>query len=611
MEEFDPDLPEVESKWRDKYKTLKEYYTKEYNSKYYEFTKLEMEIDPDETVDDFEQYSEQRRKEEIVKCALSFEYFATKYLKILHIQHGLLPFILYKYQRRVIKEYDKHRFTIISKFRQGGLTTVTELWLLWRCLFKFDQQIMFLSKTDREAIAAGDILNRAVENLPSWLRPNRADGKWNDHVKQFTETGGNMFFYTPEAARGRSITYLIIDEAAFVQDMEEQWKAIYPTMSTGGRCIVVSTVNGIGNWYHEIFQDALEKKNKFHPIELDYWEHPDYNDPQWVEDTKAQLRDKGWRQEVLRDFLGSGDTYIPAYIIKELENKCKENHPKRKLFEKWANSIDKKTASKDDWERPGALWIWKEPIEGHEYVMGIDCAEGVGDDGDNSSFQVVDAATLEQVGEFYSNIIPPFMFASVVNEVGIYYNNALVVCESNGPGGAVLSNLQHELWYENIFFDQTGKLKNPKPGLKTTVSSRPILLEALQHRLMNQTLRVNSRRFVKELGTFIYNPQTQKAEAQKNKHDDTIMAMCVALYVRDSQMRDIPMGAEVPSDLAQPFQSVIYEEIRKELLEGAPMDLLDDSTDDPILLPDQEDILPGVVFNFRRRYDKLLKEFGW
>jgi hypothetical protein len=602
-----------ESKWRGKYKTLKDYYRKEYDPKYYEFSKAEMEIDPDETVDDFEKYDERRQREENIKCAMSFEYFATKYVKILHIKHGLLPFIAYKYQRHVIRQYDKHRFNIISKFRQGGLTTVTELWCLWRCLFKLEQQIMFLSKTDREAIAAGDIFNRAVDNLPSWMRPNRQAGKWNDHVKQFVETGCNMFFYTPEAARGRSITYLIIDEAAFVDDMEEQWKAIYPTLSTGGHCIVISTVNGIGNWYHQTFEESKEGKNPFNCIELDYWEHPDYNDEKWVKDTKAQLRDKGWRQEVLRDFLGSGDTYIPAYIIKELETKTKEGVPRRKLFEKWANAIDKKTDQKDDWERPGALWIWKEPIDGHEYVMGVDAAEGVGDDGDNSCFQVVDAATLEQAGEFYSNLIPPFMFASVINEVAIYYNQALVVCESNGAGGAVLSNLQHELWYENLYFENSGgkSLRSMKPGLKTTVSSRPVLLESLQHRLMNKTLRINSRRFVKELGTFIYNAQTQKAEAQKGKHDDAIMAMCVCLYVRDMQMRDIPMGAEVPTDLAQPFQSAIYEEIRRELLEGAPLDLLADKSDDPILMPDQEDILPGVVFNFRRKYDKLLKEFGW
>ncbi|MEL4395654.1 hypothetical protein AAEH73_21830, partial [Shewanella algae] len=83
-----------------------------------------------------------RQEVEFEKCALSFFYFCHKYVKILHPKKGLSPFILYKYQRRVIKDYNNNRFNIISKFRQGGLTTVTLLWSLWKCIFDLDQQIM-------------------------------------------------------------------------------------------------------------------------------------------------------------------------------------------------------------------------------------------------------------------------------------------------------------------------------------------------------------------------------------------------------------------------------------------------------------------------------------
>jgi hypothetical protein len=196
--------------------------------------------------------------------------------------------------------------------------------------------------------------------------------------------------------------------------------------------------------------------------------------------------------------------------------------------------------------------------------------------------------------------------------VALYYNHALVVVENMGPGGAVLSNLQHELFYDNLFFENsTSKSKALKPGIKMNMTNRPVFLEAMQHRLMNATIRINSRRFVKELNTFIYNAQTQKAEAQKGKHDDAIIAICLALFVRDSVLRDIPMGAEVPKELASPFKTSVYEEIKREIMEGSPKDLLSDSTNDPILIPDEDDILAGVVFNFRRRHDKLLKEFGW
>lgn len=283
----------IRSKWRKQYKSLAEYYDKAYNKKYFEFTKYELEIDPDEREEDIEKYDVHRQQQEIIKCANSFAYFCHKYLKILHPVQGLIPFILYKYQREVIRHYEKNRFNIISKFRQGGLTTVTLLWGMWRCMFQLDQQVMLLSKTDREATDIGMIVDRAIEHLPSWLAPQKSQ-KWNDHLKQFTDTGGNMKFYSPEAARGKAVTFLILDEAAFIDGMEDHWKAMWPVLSTGGSCAVVSTVNGFGNWYHQTFVDAKEGRNKFwNIIELDYWAHPQYDDEKWVREQKAQLGEQG------------------------------------------------------------------------------------------------------------------------------------------------------------------------------------------------------------------------------------------------------------------------------------------------------------------------------
>ena len=145
-----------------KYKTLREYYLSEYDPKYFVFDKYQLEIDPDESAENIGNYDAARRQREIIKCINSFAYFCHKYVKILHPMQGLIPFILYKYQHKVIRNYEKHRFNIISKFRQGGLTTVTLLWGMWRCMFQEDQQIMLLSKTDREATDIGMMVDRAI-----------------------------------------------------------------------------------------------------------------------------------------------------------------------------------------------------------------------------------------------------------------------------------------------------------------------------------------------------------------------------------------------------------------------------------------------------------------
>ncbi len=636
-------MPATTSKWRGKYKTLKEYYEKavyeadevterphlegqkKYDANYFEFDRFQLTIDPDETVEEVELYSKTRQDQETIKCAHSFQYWCHKFVKILHPMQGLIPFMLYRYQCNVIRDYENNRFNIISKFRQGGLTTVTLIWGLWRTLFRTDQQVMLLSKTDREATDIGMIVDRVIEYLPSWMKPKK-DGKWNDHLKQITETGGALKFYSPEAARGKSVTFLIIDEAAFIPDMESHWKAMWPVLSTGGSCTLVSTVNGLGNWYEETFHGAKDGRNKFHVIELDYWEHPDYNDKTWVEDQKAQLGERGFAQEVMRSFLGSGETYIPAHILGELDRQTRDNNPIRKAFRQWTNKAtraeDVEGMVRSDKEmdmidrmpelvqyQRGALWIWREAVDGHEYIVSADVAEGMGENGDNSCFQVIDCATLEQVAEFYSNTVPPYIFAQILNEIALYYNTALLVVEDMGPGVAVLSNLVNELFYENLYYDEKISTKNAKPGIKMSRINRPVILEALQQRVLTGTVRINSRRLVRELKTLEYNPTTKRAEAQKGKHDDAVMALSMALHVRDQIMRDIPMGAEVPREVMDTFKSQTYEDIKREILEGAPKNWIEEEPD--FLAGERGDILPGVVFSTKRKYDALLKEFGW
>jgi hypothetical protein len=600
---------EIDPNWKKKYTNLKDFYLNEYDPKYYEFNKYELEIDPLESFEEIEAYDAETRQRELLKCAMSFPYFCHKYIKIAHPKRGLIPFIPYKYQRRCCQEYENQRFNILSKFRQGGLTTVTVIWAIWRCLFKLDETIMVLSKSDREAIAAGEVAKRALIELPSWMKPEME--KNNDHQKIFSDTGCKLFFYTPEAARGRSITYLILDEAAYVPQMEKHWKAMFPTISTGGHCICISTVNGVGNWYYDTFMGAKKGENDFFVIELDYWEHPDYDDEEWVKQTRAQLGEKGWLQEVMRDFLGAGDSYIPPDIINDLDIITREIEPTKMLFPQWNNRgeiKEQRITDVENWIR-GALYIWREPIEGRDYIIGVDAAEGMGEEGDNSCFEVIDAVTCEQVAEFYSNICPPHHFAQILAMVGQTYNNAIIVVESQSAGLTVLEKLQHDFYYDNLFESSQGR--NSKPGIKTTSSNRSTFLETMQTRLVNQSIAIRSRRFVKELKGFIWNSQTKRAEATKGFHDDAIMALCLALYARDVAMRQSPVLGDT-NQYTEVFKAEIYEEIKQELAknindfsEGEELQLFEN-----INRSDDDDLLFGSGYK-RRANDNLLREFGW
>jgi thiol-disulfide isomerase/thioredoxin len=606
--------------WEDKYKTLEDYYTNTYGGTFraldrdtlgpigeealpfFTLDPEELTINPDETDAEIEQYINDpaRLRSEIAKCISSFPYFCHKYVKIMHPIRGLVPFVLYNYQRRVIEQYDQHRFNIISKFRQGGLTTVTAIWGLWRCMFKKDQMIMVMSKTDREAMTSAGMISRAIQWLPTWLQPQMA--KDNEHVKEFAATNSKIEFQGPEAARSKSLTYMILDEAAFIDCMDKHWKAMYPTLSAGGNCVAISTVNGVGNWYYDTWMDAQAKKNKFHIIELDFWEHPDYNDKEWVADQKAQLGKKGWDQEVMRSFLGSGETYIPSDIIVKIENAIKKKGPPVEVkFPEWCNDREEFI------EEEGALWVWEWPKDGHDYTMAVDCADGGGEDSDNLCFEVIDNQTLEQVAEFYSNKITPHIFAQYVQTTGIFYNTAQIVVENmHSSGGSVISTLQNELQYENLYFDSK---KRTQVGIKTSPQIRPMVLQTLQSRVLANKVKINSLRLVHELKTFKFNASKKRPEAEKGKHDDAVMSMAIALYVRDQLLRDIPIGADVPKELLDTFKTEVFDEIKRELKEGAPEDFIEE--DEDIFENYGADVMPGVVFNVRRKNDRLLREFGW
>jgi hypothetical protein len=579
-----------------------------YDQEYFSFDEHQLTIDPDETVEDYEDYINIPGKveEEWVKCAESFAYFAMKYSRIIHPIDGLVRFVIYDYQKTVIRNYEENRFNIVSKFRQGGLTTLTTIWALWRCMFKLDEQIMCMSKSDREAIKAGENVTVALNNFPAWLSP--ALGKDNDHIKSFEETGCRLEFWGPSAARGQSLTWFIIDEAAFVDGMDKAWRAMYPTIATGGSCVAISTVNGIGNWYEETYKGALDKRNKFNVIDLDYTQHPDYNDEKWVIDTKAQLGPKGWMQEIEKQFLGTGDTYFSLEVLQRADSRTKFLEPVRKLFPEYNNLYEiRNEVTNPDFE-PGAFHVFEECLDGREYILGVDVSEGVGDDGDCSCIQVIDTVTYNQVAEFYSNSVSPHVFSQVVSQIGNYYNNALCVVENMAAGVAVLSRLQHELFYENLYYDNPGK--SDRAGIKTTSANRSAILEALQSRVIGDSFKVNSRRLSYEMSTFLFNPATKKAEATKGKHDDAIMAVSLALYVLNMQNRNIPVGADVPKDVISTFSSDIYEEIKKELSRDKPEDWFEEEPDD-IFGVKEDDIMSGVVFDLKRQHDDLLKEFGW
>lgn len=236
---------------------------------------------------------------EYLRCEKDFTYFAENYLKILHWKKGLIEFRPLSFQKRMVSAFEGNQYVLVPKFRFAGFSTLVMGYFLWKAMFRHDLNFMSNSKTDREAIHLGEMVFCMIDNLPDWLKP--ALSRRNGHTAEFSHTNCRMWFHTCEAARGKKCDWVFVDEAAFIPNMESHWKAVWPTISCGGNVIVLSTINGLNNWFAKTHIDAVDGKNKFYVCESDYREHPDYT-PEWDAEMKANLGNRGFRQEFLQEY---------------------------------------------------------------------------------------------------------------------------------------------------------------------------------------------------------------------------------------------------------------------------------------------------------------------
>ena len=471
-------------------------------------------------------------KAEYLKCKNDPVYFISKYVKVSHPKRGLVPFELYPFQQKIVKEFGGHRFNILRKFRQAGCTTLVAAFSLHLCMFNSYKTVAIISKGEAESMDLIARIGIMHSELPPWLKPKLMED--NKHTIGF-ENHSVIKSKASSKNAGRSIpgSLLILDEAAFIEHIDTIWAAAFPVISTGGSVIALSTVNGIGNWFHRKYDEAINDENTFNPIHIKWQEHPEYfrtpgyehlykameeYDPplsidDWEKTTRGGLDLKEWLQEYESEFLGTGETYIDGEILRSLSDESNKDY--------WIKYNNK-------------MRIWRDPHPHHEYAMGVDCS--IGRQRDYSAFHIFDMYNGEQVAEFYSNRTPINEFAKIIADEARLYNTAFVLPERNTIGANLIYFLLEELEYENLLMDEKRQI-----GIQVSQKNREILLANMENAIRNGSLKINSERLINELFTFIINPDTGKIEADNNCHDDLVMALAFSVKIYSDIVGNTPM----------------------------------------------------------------------
>jgi hypothetical protein len=522
---------------------------------------------------------------EYARCVKDTPYALKTYLQTYdNTQSQYVPLELFSDQKTLINDYDTYEENIALKYRQAGVSTVTAAWASKKVVTaskkKPEKVLIIANKLDTSQEFANKVRS-FIDQWPTWFGISYSNEKNSQrHFKLSNGCEVKAVATSKDALRGYTPTILIFDEAAFIDADDDFWSACMASLSTGGKVIVISTPNGFDPIYYTIYDQALRGMNDFKITEMYWYRDPryardlqlikcndiihymlnreDYDDSKIIinyTDIKPRERDyveikeklaNGYKvysswfegmakklkfdrrkisQELECNFLGSGDNVIPNSTIEII----KQNYIQE--------PINKFIG--------GSLWQWKEPIQGHKYIMGIDVSRG--DSEDYTTFTIIDFETREQVLEYLGKV-PPDVVAEIAFKWATMYSAFIVIDITGGMGVSTSRKLQ-ELGYKNLYVEGVNaadKWKyNPKtldkiPGLN--FNNKRVQIVASFEEALRHNFEIRSTRLLNELNTFVY--INGRPDHQKGQHDDLIMAIAMAIYVGENSFTQLEKVTE-------------------------------------------------------------------
>tara|TARA_B100000073_G_scaffold290783_1_gene253601 strand:- start:2824 stop:4473 length:1650 start_codon:yes stop_codon:yes gene_type:complete len=450
---------------------------------------------------------------EYLKCKEDPVYFALKYIRIVSLDEGLIPFDMYDFQKDLIKNFHEQRFNIAKLPRQTGKSTTVVSYLLHYALFNDNIRIAILANKAETARELLQRLQLSYENLPKWLQ--QGVGSWNKGSLEL-ENGSKIIAASTSssAVRGNSFNIIFLDEFAFIPNhiAEQFFSSVYPTISSGKttKVIIISTPNGM-NMFYKLWHDAERGKNDYKPLEV-HWSAVPGRDAKWKEETIRNTSERQFTQEFECEFLGSVDTLIAPSKLRSM-------------------------VYSDPIQRNKGLDVYEEPKPDHQYLMTVDVARGTGKD--YSAFVMFDITSFPYkiVAKYRNNEIKPMLFPNIIDKVGKAYNKSFVLVEVNDIGEQVSSMLQYDLEYENILMcsmrGRAGQIvgqgfsgKKSQLGIKMSKTVKQVGCSNLKTVIEDDKLLINDYDIISELTTFIQRNQTFVAE--DGCHDD--LAMCLVIF---------------------------------------------------------------------------------
>ena len=511
---------------------------------------------------------------EYIRCMNDPAYFARKYVKVINLDQGLVPFDLYPYQDTMFNHFNENRISIVLACRQSGKSISSVVYLLWYAIFKPEQTIAVLANKGSTAMEMIGRITLALENLPFFLQPGCKS--LNKKSIEFSNNSRIVSSATSGSSiRGMSVNVLFLDEFAFVDNDARFYTSTYPVVTSGKstRVIITSTANGIGNVFHKIWEGAVQGTNEYKPFRVDWWDVPG-RDEDWKRTTVANTSELQFDQEFGNNFHGTGNTLINANSLLKL----KSRQPIYSM-----NNVNvyytPTKAGKD--EETGNI------TPDHIYMMFVDVARGRGQD--YSTFNLIDITErpFKQVATYRDNMISPLLFPDVIRKYARLYNNAIVVIENNDQGSVVCNGLYYDLEYENTYVSST--VKSDGIGVFMDKKVKKIGCSNIKDLVEQNKINIVDAQTIVEMSTFV--AKGQSYEASSNNHDDLMMNLVLFGWFSST-----PMFSEMMDSNMRTF---IYSQQAKQIEdEVLPFGFIEDGREETTIVDDE-----GQLWDIDKAFD--------
>lgn len=462
----------------------------------------------------------------------------------IRVPGGIIKFDMFDYQEELVTKMQNFDFNIILKARQLGISTIVGAYLGTHIIFNPQSDIIIIAIN--EDVAKELILKIKIflEGLPKYVRPEILNPRNKESID--LANGSRVKALTSTSKSGRSFTasFLVLDECAFIENVDELWTSAYPTISNGGKAILLSTPQGEGNLFHDLWTGAENDDNEFMATKLYWWQMPGRDD-KWKRRTLANMRYdmKKFRQEYECSFEASSKSVIALAKVNEI---LKENEKNKIRVQ--PNFVADSGKTYDN------LSVYKFPIIDHKYLISVDTAEGLGEERDASAFIIQDLVTDEVVGEFADKELNEKKFSMVLLDVCKTFNNAHVVVELKSTGKVVVNYIlekgyKNVIWMDkrmSLFLDPYSKKGIPSPyiydkknniipGFFTNASNKVMFVAEMRNAVEEGEIhQIYAKKMLEQQKTYINKggSVTPKYGASGRNNDDLVVAFGIGVFVK-------------------------------------------------------------------------------